>query len=412
MYLQKYKLFRRFVREGADFGKQDVSGNIYGEGTANIVPLAKLTAVAEDNKVFLDSEITRLNNDISKTEDEINKVNDSIKNTNTKINENNNILNERLTSILNLNDQIQKAKAAEEAAEKELSSRLQNVNSIMETSAQKSQSGTAAQNILPKLNFNNPSNLAACYSVRQVVPSYTGPVVRLRRSSDGNLQDFYSNGKQQFQVNYRSTKWTTAARGLGDKFVDWLGSSTAYVVIWYDQSPNGNHAINNNHDESQPIITSQSGHWVIQFQSGNNTFLNIPKKISANTIFTECGTPDKNKLLGIVGMSTSSNGDDFMNQMQQANITTYINNSQRASTRINTFVNSIISPIPPNTLNTCSIISDTATPAYIDTIGMNMNFTWFDGYVADIIIHNKQMNGQDATDYFDNRLLIETPSSG
>ena len=411
LYLQKYKLFRKSIHEGFNeettFGQSsDASGNTVSKDPAYVVPDAPLTAVQKDKIVGLNAEIVELQKKIRNTESQINGVEESIASADKQITQNSNVLSEKLENILKLKEQLAKAKAAEEAAEKELANRLKQASSYREASNKKIQDATNTLKLLPKMNFNNPSNLAACYSVRQVVPSYTGPVVQLRRSSDGNLQDFYSNGKQLFEVNYRSTKWTTAARGLGERFVDWLGNSTAYVSIWYDQSRNGNHAVNDNHDETQPSIISKYGHWVIQFQSGNNTFLNIPKKIGANTIFTSCASSDSNKLLGLVGMSNSANGMDFMSKMKNVNITTYINNSQRASSNLNTINTSIISPIPPNTLNTTSIMTDTTTPAYIDTIGMNMNFTWFDGFVADIILHNTPMTGQDAMDYFNNRLLV------
>lgn len=412
LYLQKYKLFRKSIYEGLDydtttFGQtSDTSGNDFGNGNAIVNPFAPLTDIQLKNVNILTGETNTLNDTIGQLEAEIKTVAKSITNTTDDITAKNKVLTSKLSDISALQKQINDAKAAQDAIANKLLSRKTNVGSIMESSKKISQSETTALNMLPKMNFNNPSNLAACYSVRQVVPSYTGPVVQLRRSSDGNLQDFYSNGRQQFEVNYRSTKWTTAARGLGARFVDWLGNSTAYVSKWYDQSPNGNHAVNNNHDESQPFITSQYGNWVIQFQPSNNTFLNIPKKIGANTIFTACASSDSNKLLGLVGMSNSANGMDFMSNMKNANITTYINNSQRASSNITNFNSNIISPIQPNTLNTTSIMADTTTPAYFDTIGMNMKSTWFDGFVADIILHNTPMTGQDAMDYFNNRLLV------
>lgn len=402
LYLQKYKLFRKSIYEGLDegFGQTtDTSGNEVGAGKANLVPNAELIAAINDKIAALITETEELKIKNTALESDIKTVKGDITVTQQDIDKNTETLTLKTKRILDLKNDLAKAKAAEEAAATELSNRKSKVSSIMEASKQKSQNSTNALKLLPKMNFNNPSNLAACYSVRQVVPSYTGPVVQLRRSSDGNLQDIYSNGKQ---YNSNGTKWTTAARGLGARFVDWLGSSTAYVSKWYDQSPNGNHAVNNNHDESQPFITSQYGHWVIQFQSGNNTFLNIPKKIGANTIFTELVF---NNNLAILGASNIAEGNAFTNKIQNAKITTYINNSGKPNTDLMGFYDSI-STISRKTLNTVSVMSDTSTEAYIDKIGQVMNFAWFDGFVADIILHNTPMTGQDATDYFNNRLLV------
>ena len=42
------------------------------------------------------------------------------------------------------------------------------------------------------------SSLSVCYSVRLVVFTYTGPVFKLRRSSDNVLQDFYTDKTQSY----------------------------------------------------------------------------------------------------------------------------------------------------------------------------------------------------------------------
>lgn len=63
-------------------------------------------------------------------------------------------------------------------------------------------------------------------SLRRLLTSYTGPLVRVRRSSDNTEQDI-------------------AAKADGDLDTDALlafaGSGSAYVVTWYDQSGNGRH---------------------------------------------------------------------------------------------------------------------------------------------------------------------------
>jgi hypothetical protein len=66
------------------------------------------------------------------------------------------------------------------------------------------------------------------WSLRNVRSAYTGPLVRVRRSTGGE-DDFWRGAGNTF---YSATTTLTA----------WLGAATAFVVTWYDQSGKGNHA--------------------------------------------------------------------------------------------------------------------------------------------------------------------------
>lgn len=70
------------------------------------------------------------------------------------------------------------------------------------------------------------SNIIAAYSTRRLLSSYTGALIRLRRSSDNAESDFTYDGAGDLDVA------TIAA---------WLGAATGYIKTWYDQSGNSYH---------------------------------------------------------------------------------------------------------------------------------------------------------------------------
>ena len=83
------------------------------------------------------------------------------------------------------------------------------------------------------------SSVAAAYSTRRMFTAYTGPLVRIRRSSDNTEQDIYS-----------------ASGGAIDatSFTTFVGASTAYVTTWYDQSGHGKHLVQATQSK-QPSMT-------------------------------------------------------------------------------------------------------------------------------------------------------------
>ena len=62
------------------------------------------------------------------------------------------------------------------------------------------------------------------YSLRKVIPTYTGPVINVRRSSDSVTADFFAD----LNGNLKATD--------GTKITGWLNGTTGYVTTWYDQS--------------------------------------------------------------------------------------------------------------------------------------------------------------------------------
>jgi hypothetical protein len=82
----------------------------------------------------------------------------------------------------------------------------------------------------------------AGYSTRRLTNTYTGGLIRVRRSSDDAEQD----------IGYDANGEDLDIFGLL-AFVGTSGTDNGYVTTWYDQTGNGNHATNSTASE-QPLI--------------------------------------------------------------------------------------------------------------------------------------------------------------
>ena len=89
--------------------------------------------------------------------------------------------------------------------------------------------------------LNSYPNAAVAYSVRLLRNGYTGNSIRVRRSSDNAEQNIGFDGSG----NLDTTSLTN--------FI--TGSTNGFVTTWYDQSGNGNNAVQTS-ATSQPIIVS------------------------------------------------------------------------------------------------------------------------------------------------------------
>jgi hypothetical protein len=86
--------------------------------------------------------------------------------------------------------------------------------------------GTWPIALIPLLNVDGLSGALAAVSIRRLNSAYTGPCMRVRRSSDNAEQDI------QFSGNYCDESSITS----------FVGGGNGFVVKWYDQSGNGNDA--------------------------------------------------------------------------------------------------------------------------------------------------------------------------
>src|SRR6056300_753832 len=105
------------------------------------------------------------------------------------------------------------------------------------------------------------------YALRRLFGAYTGPQVKIRRSTDNAETDVYFD-KYGYLVNFDVETW--------------LGGGTGYVVTWYDQSSGANH-VTQTTTTSQPFIVTSGDKPHIRFQ---NKIMTGPNVFGSSTITT------------------------------------------------------------------------------------------------------------------------------
>jgi hypothetical protein len=249
-------------------------------------------------------------------------------------------------------------------------------------------------------------NMSRCYSVR-VVTGYGArlPVVKIRRSTDNELRDFYTDRTQSFM--------TTGPERTGMTLTTWLNGATGYVHTWYDQSGNAQHATNTNNNTTQPTIVSQTNNgktrFVIQFQRANSNVLRM-SSVQPNTVFcqfynnnTDYGTiiaSDTDFQLRFGGgaannVNGDSNGSDWYFSSGGTKVS-YVNGSSVTTFSLSTW----------NTLSVSTSAPTFGTNPFVK-IG-NDGFTAarsINGYMTEMILHNTTCTGTEMSDYYTNRVF-------
>jgi len=260
--------------------------------------------------------------------------------------------------------------------------------------------------LITTYNYNTAAKCTICYSMRLIISSYGGPIINVTRSSDSARSDFYTDPSQ--------TYFTSGYNNTGISYSTWIGASTAYVNIWYDQSGKGNHAIQTT-AINRPQITTQNSKYAINFlNSGSNvTYLNITTPIQPNTIFTyfyptsqyvntivQTSTDYSLKIYGTPTSVISDGGGDW-----------YYASSQNSGGTQVAYVNNISSttniPLGAWTVISLSIqnpywVSNLSFQkiAYDINAGRALN-----GYMTEMIFHNTTMTATDMQQYYSNRLF-------
>jgi len=125
-------------------------------------------------------------------------------------------------------------------------------------------------------------NAIAVYSLRKINPEYTGPALRVRRSSDNAMQDI-----QYTAINELDTISLSSFVGR---------ENTGFVQIWYDQSGNNNHVFENN-TSIQPIIVQNNSIYSfnnkpgVLFENANLSLGRSIGSITAATTYTVFSSP-------------------------------------------------------------------------------------------------------------------------
>lgn len=116
---------------------------------------------------------------------------------------------------------------------------------------------------LDKLTASGSAAVCGAYALVRLSANYNGPTVRLRRSVDSQITDFYAD---------ISGNLTSGSAGSGIALSQWTGSGVAYVNVWYDQSGKGRDASQNT-VTLQPTLPQMGG--LVDFTT-DGTFLTLP----------------------------------------------------------------------------------------------------------------------------------------
>jgi hypothetical protein len=113
---------------------------------------------------------------------------------------------------------------------------------------------------------------AAAYSLRQLSNSYTGPAIEVRRSND--------NASASIGFTPTGDLDTAALQTF-------VGSNSAFVKTWYDQSGNGRHGIQTDNTKQPHIVTSgtiirQNGKPALNFPDRTDWFITTPFPITSS----------------------------------------------------------------------------------------------------------------------------------
>jgi len=78
----------------------------------------------------------------------------------------------------------------------------------------------------PLFSPSSQQGIVGLYSMKLANPYYTGPVIKAQRSLDNSTLDFWADADG------------TLMSATGNSYVTWVGSGTANLLTWYDQSQN------------------------------------------------------------------------------------------------------------------------------------------------------------------------------
>ena len=252
----------------------------------------------------------------------------------------------------------------------------------------------------PYPDYANPAYMDACYSMRVVVPTYTGPVVKIEKN-DGSQQDIFTDATQSFL--------TTDPNNQGITMANWLSSQVGKVRVWYDQSGNNNHAACYNYCPT--ISTLDSSKYVLKFQQYTDSGLTMDNPVQPYAIFFQFWH-DNNDPAKIISTDVDPAMDRYYGVViQDGNV----NGSQSqydwyyvAEGDKDFTINQDDSPnYNLGKWNTVCLSVD--NPDYSDNKKENLNLIGKDvsGYMSELILYNRPMSSDDMDVYNNNKFDVE-----
>ena len=156
------------------------------------------------------------------------------------------------------------------------------------------------------------SGAAAAYSVRLLSSTYTGALVRIRRSSDNAEKDFYPDSNNELSLSSED--------GAGTSLSSWIGANNGFVATWYDQSGNsGRDAIQASAASQPQIITAgalltQNSKVSLNFNGANNLSIGTTSTFNflhdgtSSCAITVANLSTTSSLLGTAALSRALRG--------------------------------------------------------------------------------------------------------
>ena len=261
-------------------------------------------------------------------------------------------------------------------------------------------------------NYINPINLTVFYSMRNVISTYTGPVVNVRRSTDNATSDFYTDLTQSY--------FTTGSNGTGTTYDTWITGATGYIRIWYDQSGTNNNATNSVNGTTQPLVAkitapNSKSYYVVKWLSGSGTKLTMTTPMNPKTIFCHFwndngtiatiisgvfGADDNFRFVGGTSFATGD-GNDWYYSGTGTKIA-YVNGVSSTTVTLS----SVGGPTTAgwNVMGTSVSSPVTFNFQLVGQDGYNISRN-IDGYMVEIFAHNTTIDSTNMVQYYNDRLF-------
>lgn len=255
--------------------------------------------------------------------------------------------------------------------------------------------------------YMNPSFMECCYSMRLVVPTYTGPVIRVEMD-DGTLHDFYTDSTQSYM--------TTGPNNTGTPMSTLVGANigSGQVRIWYDQSGSENHAVSDTTDcpfIEKDLISSFSNKYVLGFTyvSGKTYLLTLQKAIKPYSIFSQFYW--NKSAIGSYGTILSSStkigfGVRFYNKTLNSEQNEYDWFYQSSGDKYFLLNGSLTNEtLELKKLTTLCLSVETPVNSTIDIIGTDTSSSArsISGYITEMIFYNKPLTTNEMEEYYKNK---------
>jgi len=229
---------------------------------------------------------------------------------------------------------------------------------------------------------------AAAYSLRQLRRSVSPYAIRVRRSGDSLEQDIGFNSNGELDTN---------------ALLAFAGSGDAWVDTWYDQSSNGNDAVQGTEDSQPKIVSSgslvtQNGKPALLFDGSNDYFtkaFTLTNPVS-HFVVSKANNTGEFILDGYAASNRNSLYLDSSNSVRLFNggsdviYQTYTHGTQALFSSISNGANSLLAVNATSTTGTLATSNmDGVTIGAVRTLASGYNL---DGTIQEVIIYNSDQD--------------------